>query len=310
MTELSKAVYVLLAMAAIILIPAAITLSTVEDPGTLEITSSDPTPLGYTWSLLLFIVPLVTISLWFRRRPEYAFQRKSFWTTIARLVPLGFVLDLLFGNTFFDFPNRGAVLGIGIPAVGGEAIPIEEFAFYLTGFLVVLLLYIWNDEYWVAAYNVDYGQEAPKVRKLVQFHFPSICVGVVLLVTAVVYKKLFSEVPEGWPWYFTYLILASFIPSAGFLPSVQRFVNWRAFSLTFFMILLISLLWEATLGVPYGWWGYHHGVMMGIFIGAWRELPLEAVLAWLAVTYTTVIVFEVVKVWQASGKSARSAFFG
>lgn len=309
-TDTSKTVAVLFAMAAVIIIPAALTLDTVKDPGTLEITSANPTPLGYTWSLLLFIVPMVTIAWWFLRHPEYVFQRKAFWTTVAILVPLGFLLDIFFGNTFFEFPNSGAVLGIRIPAVGGEPIPIEEFIFYLTGFIVVLLLYIWNDEYWVAAYNVDYGEQAGKVGKLLRFHWPSVITGVALLAAAVIYKKFFSDVPDGWPWYFTYLTLASFIPSAGFLPAVQRFINWRAFSVTFFMLLLISLLWEATLGVPYGWWGYHEGVMMGIFIGAWRDLPLEAVLVWLAVTYTTVIIFEVVKVWQASGKSARSAFLG
>jgi hypothetical protein len=50
--------------------------------------------------------------------------------------------------------------------------------------------------------------------------------------------------------------------------------------------------------------------MMGLFIGAWSGLPIEAVVVWLAVTYTTTIVFEVMKVWQASGKRARSAFLG
>ncbi len=297
-------------MAAVIIIPAALTLRTVEDPGTLQIASPDPTPLGYTWSLLLFIVPLLAVAWWFLRHPDYSFQRGAFWRTVLVLVPLGFILDFLFGNTFFKFTNHGATLGIEIPAVGG-GIPIEEFIFYLTGFMVVLLLYIWADEYWVAAYNVgDYPEEAGKVPKIVRFHVHSVVVGILLLVVAVIYKKFFSEVPDGFPWYFTYLVLASFIPSAGFLRSVQRFINWRAFSVTFFMMLLISLLWEATLGVPYGWWDYHHGVMMGVFIGAWRELPLEAVLVWLAVTYTSVIIYEVIKVWQASGKPALTAFFG
>ena len=60
-----------------------------------------------------------------------------------------------------------------------------------------------------------------------------------------------------------------------------------------------SVLWEATLALPYGWWNYQHPAMMGVFIGAWSGLPLEAVLVWLAVTYGTVIMFEVVKIWQS-----------
>jgi hypothetical protein len=50
--------------------------------------------------------------------------------------------------------------------------------------------------------------------------------------------------------------------------------------------------------------------MMGVFIGAWSGLPVEAVLVWLAVTYGTVILFEAVKIWQASGRPARDAFLG
>jgi hypothetical protein len=50
--------------------------------------------------------------------------------------------------------------------------------------------------------------------------------------------------------------------------------------------------------------------MMGISIGAWAGLPIGAVLVWLAVTYGTTIVYETIKVWQASGRSAKSVFFG
>jgi hypothetical protein len=50
--------------------------------------------------------------------------------------------------------------------------------------------------------------------------------------------------------------------------------------------------------------------MMGLLIGAWAGLPIEAVAVWIAVTYGTTIVYETLKVWQASGKSARRAFLG
>jgi len=70
------------------------------------------------------------------------------------------------------------------------------------------------------------------------------------------------------------------------------------------------MMWEATLALPYGWWNYQHKAMMGMFIGAWSGLPIEAVFVWLAVTYGTVILFEAVKIWQASGRSAKEAFLG
>jgi hypothetical protein len=39
-------------------------------------------------------------------------------------------------------------------------------------------------------------------------------------------------------------------------------------------------------------------------------LPIEEVFVWIAVTYATTIVFEVVKIWQASGRRAKDAFLG
>jgi hypothetical protein len=91
---------------------------------------------------------------------------------------------------------------------------------------------------------------------------------------------------------------------------VQPFINWRAFSFTCFFMLLLSLLWEVTLALPYGWWGYRATAMMGLTIGAWSHLPIEAVCVWLAVSFTTVIGYEAVKIWLATGTRARAAFFG
>jgi hypothetical protein len=50
--------------------------------------------------------------------------------------------------------------------------------------------------------------------------------------------------------------------------------------------------------------------MVGVYISAWGQLPVEAVFVWLAVPYTTVIVYETIKCWKASGKSARVALLG
>jgi hypothetical protein len=193
----------------------------------------------------------------------------------------------------------------------GGPVPIEEYIFYLTGFLAVLLLYVWFDEFWLAAYNVpDYPGEAKKIRRLLQFHPDSVVLGLALVAGAFAYKKLLSPIPEGFPGYFSFLVVGAFLPAAGFFPAARLVINWRAFSLTLFLILFVSLLWEATLAVPYGWWGYQPRQMTGIFIGAWSSLPIEAVWVWVAVTYTTAIVFETLKLWQASGWAAKQAFLG
>src|SRR5581483_1181004 len=221
MRERSKAFYAVFLIAAALIVPAAITLRTIVHPAILQVTSDNPTPLGYTWSLALFVIPIAVLALWFASRPDLKFPRKAFWRTIGVLTPLGFALDLLFGNAFFVFPNKLATIGWEIPALGG-GIPVEEFVFYLTGFMLVLLSYIWCDEYWMAAYNVpDYEEAAKDVRRIVRFHFASLILGVVLIGAAIAYRKFLAGTSEGFPWYFVYLVCASLIPSAGFFYTAQ-----------------------------------------------------------------------------------------
>lgn len=290
-------------MLAMIAVPAGITLHTVHVPASITIASANPTPHGYSWSLLLFVIPIVVIGGWFLPGEQVHIAKRAFLKTLLFLVPIGFGLDFFFAHRFFTFANVGATLSIGAPAIGGP-IPIEEYVFYFTGFLAVLLIYVWLDEYWMAAYSrPDYHGEAILIQNLFGFDLSSLLVGIVLVVAAILYKKSVSPFPDGFPGYFTVLVIGSTVPSAGFFKTARPFINWRAFSLTLFMILLISLFWEATLAVPYGWWDYQQGEMLGLFIGAWAGLPIEAVLVWISVSYATVIIYEVLKIAE-SRKSA------
>jgi hypothetical protein len=303
------AAWVVIAMLAMIVIPAAFTLRSVTAPGEFK-AGQDASPHGYTWSLLLFIVPIIVIAVWFLPSEGLEVPQRAFWRTISILVPIGWLLDVVFARWFFCFPNPRTTLGIPAPALG-KPVPIEEYIFYLSGFIAILLLYVWLSEYWLVAYTVeDYRGEARALGRLLQFHPTSLILGLVLIAIAIVYKKEFSSVRDGWPGYFMVLVAGGLIPAVGFYQATRRFINWRALNLTMFFVLLISMLWEATLALPYGWWNYQHAAMMGIFIGAWSGLPIEAVFVWLAVTYGTVILFEAVKIWQASGRSAKEAFLG
>jgi hypothetical protein len=300
------------AMLAMILIPSAITLQTVRSPAPLVPVNQGSTPHGYTVSLLLFIFPIAFIAGWFLPREGLRISKRAFWWTLAILVPPGCLLDFVFAQWFFDYPNVGATLGIRAPALG-RSVPVEEYAFYLTGFLAVLLLYVWLGEFWLAAYNVpDYPDEARKMRRLLQFHPTSLILAVALIGAAWFYKKHFAlpEDQAGFPGYFTFLVAGALLPAMSFFPVARRFINWRALSLTLFFMLLVSLLWEATLAVPYNWWNFQHGQMVGLFVGAWAGLPVEEVCIWIAVSYATAIVFEVVKVWLASERSVRDALLG
>ena len=70
--------WIVVVMLAMVALPASITLSTVRSPAKLEMTNSDPTPHGYTWSLLLFILPTGIIALGFLPREEFKLPRKAF----------------------------------------------------------------------------------------------------------------------------------------------------------------------------------------------------------------------------------------
>ena len=313
---------------AMLVLPAALTLHTVHVPAIVDVSKPNPSPYGYTVSLLLFIIPIFAIGCWLVPKDQVKISKRAFIWTLALLFPVGIALDFFFAHLFLKFPNPSATLGIPAPALGAcehchifagtpqhivvGSVPIEEYVFYFTGFALVLLLYIWLDEYWLKAYSVP-GNAAERADfpRLLQFHPQSFMLGAGLIVAAIVFRHLYDlhhPGMHGFPGYFTFLVVSAFGPATLFFPAALPVVNWRAFSLVLFIILLTSLLWEATLGVPYGWWDYQHSQMLGVFITAWNFLPIEAVCVWVAVTFQTVIVYEVIKRWKASGRRAMHAF--
>jgi hypothetical protein len=298
-----------IAMLAMIAVPAALTLYTVQAPSSAGASTPNSSPYGYTVSLLMFIIPILVIGFWLVPREAVKISKRAFLRTIGILFPLGAALDFFFAHSFFNFPNPGATLGITAPALGG-GVPIEEYVFYFTGFVAVLLIYIWLDEYWLSAYSVPSdAQERAQFDRLLCFHPQSMIWAVALIGAAIFYRRTFVHEP-GFPGYFTFIVIGALGPSAALLPSAMPVINWRALSLTLFIILLTSLLWEVTLAVPYGWWGFRDAAMVGVRITAWSRLPIEEVCVWIAVTYATVIVYEIVRRWQASGKQLRRALLG
>jgi hypothetical protein len=296
------------AMVAMVAAPMAVTLHTVRVSAVVDVAAEpNPSPFGYTASLLLFVVPIVAIAFWFVPQEGVKISKKAFWWTIGLLFPLGAALDFFFAHLFLTFPNPKATLGVRAPALGG-GVPIEEYLFYLLGFIAILMMYIWLDEYWLSAYTVP---EAERVsfERLIRFHPQSVALGVALIGAALFYKWVIVR-EAGFPGYFTFLVAGALVPSAALYPSARAVVNWRALGLTLFIIVLMSALWEATLAVPYGWWGYQPGQMMGLRVTAWDGLPIEAVTVWLAVTFTTVMVYEILKRWKASGLKMREALLG
>lgn len=293
-----------------IILPAFLTLRTVDRPRPLMSVHDNPSPLGYTWSLTLFVIPVIVLAWWFGRHPLLASQRRAFWLTIAVLVPIGALLDLLLGCAFFTFENHHAVLGVWVPARGGH-VPIEEFGFYTFGFLAILMTYIWCDEYFLEKYNIpDYKVLARDVPRVVQLYWPALGIGAVLAAAAIGFKRGLSAHPEGLPGYMLFLIGAAIVPTLLLYRAARPFLNWRALTFTYFLLLLVSLLWEATIAVPYRWWGYKDAAMTGIFIGPWSNLPIEEPILWSVVTFATVNWYEAMKVFLAMEGTNREALFG
>jgi len=298
------------AMVAMLALPAALTLHTVNTSSVVDVSAKNPSPFGYTISLLLFAVPISSIAFWFLPLEGIRISKKSFWWTIGLLFPIGAALDFFFAHLFFTFPNPAATLGWRAPALHGS-VPVEEYLFYFLGFVAVLLIYIWLDEYWLKAYSI--GEDKPArvdFDRLLRFHPGSAVLGAVLISAALVYKYMFSAEKDGFPGYWVFLVLGALVPSSTFYNSAKTVVNWRAFSLTAYIILLTSLMWEVTLALPYGWWGFQGRQMIGLRVTAWAGLPVEEVVLWMTVTFTTVLVYEIVKRWKSSGRPMRRALLG
>src|ERR1022692_3138837 len=134
---------VLIGMALVLIVPFALTLMTVAQPRPLvDDLNANPTHHGYTWSLSLFIVPVVVLASWLSGRRQSRIQKRAFWITTLIVSTGGILLDVFFGLSFFTFPNQDAVLGIcfsGYSFVDGwhKIIPIEEAGFYVFGALAV-----------------------------------------------------------------------------------------------------------------------------------------------------------------------------
>ena len=176
--------------------------------------------------------------------------------------------------------SRGFALDLRLPAAAtllppaparGGPVPSEEYLFYVGGFLFVLLLYIWCDEDFLLLYNVPDYREAWATTgrtRVAEFDAISLTGAAVLIAAAWVYKAEIARGPfrGGFPGYFAYLTLLGVAPAVGFLKTTRQFINWRAFAVTFQVVVAVSLLWEATLAAPLGWWRYQPGEMTGVVV--------------------------------------------
>ncbi len=305
---------IILGMLLCVAVPTALTLATIRVPVPEMHPSENPSPLGYTVSLLLFLVPVVVIARWHLSTGN-AFDRRAFLWSSAVMTGIGAVLDLLFGYAFFEFPNVGATLGLRLPAWSWSGmtfvpdyLPVEEFAFYILGAIFMASTYLWAGENWVSAYGREgYHQAAKAHPRIVQLSPTAVGVWLAVFVAGLAYRALNGG---GVPGYFVFVMVGGALPTVVLIRTVKEFVNWHAMAFAFFALILVSIIWEASLAVPYLWWSYRSGEMMGIFIHGWGNLPFEAVMVWTIGVWDAVLIYESFRVFFRMEGTVSHRVFG
>jgi hypothetical protein len=283
--------------------------------------AGDYSPYGYTISLVIFLVPTVTLGTWFvtQCRRVDRMTWKAFWLTGAIVVPMWCLVDILLGNLFFRFPNPGATLGIFAPAFmpgrgWPRTIPIEEFVFYGSGCAVILLGYIWSAKSWLSGYTMPESAYLARVRsaeRLIVIRPGILAAGALLFLATLAWKKLAPHAHQaGFPGYFLFELTLVIAPTAVLYGAVGPFLNRPAFVAKTLMLLLLSLMWEATMALPYGWWGYRDEQMIGFVIRPWFDLPIEAVILWPAAAYMNICLYEMIRLCLHRDRPLRVVLFG
>jgi hypothetical protein len=311
----------ILTVIAVVGIPAVVTLNGIRVVPGEKYMGGDTTPYGYTISLLLFFVPLVVFAQQLLGKSRLVVDHRPLVYAAGTIALIGFTLDVAFGYSFFTFANQGATLGIRLPSWNfatqsfhADYLPVEEFAFYILGALFMLTLYRWIEDKWLDdAAILNRAAAAGQLRRLVGVNKRSLAVWFAAVAVGLVYKRYLGS--QGWlPGYYLFVMLLGFLPTVLFLDGIQNFVNWRAFSMAYSILLFIELLWETTLAIPFGWWDYQDPMMLGIRAKAWHNLPLEAVLLWLVIAWDCIIALEIFRVYfakkDAGNGSVAHALFG
>jgi hypothetical protein len=274
----------------------------------------------YFTSLAFWAVPLILLlPRLYHETDAGGRRRRAFWMTTGFIVVAGCVLDFVFGQWILEFDNVTKHQYVWrFPF--GQHIPIEEVLFYILGGMAIVLVYIWADEYWMKAYNLRQQRTNEDLFgalfKLVEFSPHALAVGLGLFVGGIILKWRFTGQLWPPPYYFTFLIIMSFVPAVLIYRNVKQIVNWRAFSFTCLYVLVTSCIWEVTLGIARSWWWYQPSpAIMGWTIRAFgslppRPYPIEALLVWLAVSFDTIFAYEFLKGITYDRRGARKAMLG
>lgn len=236
----------------------------------------------YTVSLLFWIVPgLVSTVALIRAGALSRRQWQLALANIATMAGLGFVLDIWFGTDFFVFPNQAQTLGIQVFGV-----PIEEYAFYVTGFWAILVLYLYLDHRAHAAVGATDAARSPRGAPALLRVWDIECgfASSFALTCVWLAYEVILDPPFSWPGYILFLTVVAYTPYIVFWRLVGHLVNRRALVGVIVWTVATAITWESLLALPRGYWNYNHEAMLGLFVPGFfgAKLPIEAVSVWFA----------------------------
>ena len=320
--------------AAVVFALSRITASNIHDP---PLWDHDTYTLryGYTYSLILLVVPLLGLSLWYYlvRRYDKDGRLKALMRAVVNntlLTGILFVVfDAIFASLLFDFPDPRSVLHFRFPGYTWKGdcstiwhiyrltscyektIPYEEVAFYLLGAAVLRGMYLWASEDFLVLYTMEHSEymtEARRVKRLLSVNWRVVALMAAILAAGIWFKHRIDG--GGYP---TYLLLETLIissPMVFLYTRVRPFINTRALLMVIVLQVLVSLIWEVTAALPYGWWSYERDQMIGKLVNPWSDLPIEACLFWIAVGWSAMFAHESTKIKVRSGRSWWSILTG
>lgn len=240
---------------------------------------------AYTWSLLAFLLPLGFMIRCLRRHAPHAWSEVVAHgpATLAVLVPMGLALNLMLADVLFVYPEARSNLGVQIGVLAGSAgraIPIEEYFFYVLGFSFILIGYVF-----FARRRHPGHTRAPRSARSV-----AALVVVPLLLTFGAAAWLRPDDAGRAPVYLHYLVVLPLALTLLFAARGGRFLDRAGLARITAFTVALSIVMEALLAIPRGWWGYNPAMMCGVDVAP--GLPLEAVLVWLLAAVATPTVFE------------------
>jgi hypothetical protein len=263
--------------------------------------------LTYFTSLLFWVIPIAYLLPVFRSITAggRGRRRRAMRASVITLVIFGAALDFLVGHITFRFESCETYVYC-LSGPGGK-VPIEELLFYAFGPAAMVLVYACADELWLKLYNPPDDLLDMKLIALSRgWLLFGVAVGILLWVI--------WRINGTFPTYLAFLAGLGLLPTLFLYDTVRHFMNWPAFAVTVLYVIVTSIVWEVTLALPRGWWGFEPSAMVGIDVDAWSSsksrFPIEEVGVWLAAPFFTLLTYEFAKAFYHHPLSSKSALLG